>query len=77
MPARMGPSDHRVGTFKGPQEAMIEARSSQMKPVRRWMKSVLVESAKPGVTLPWQRGARPTAIRRPKPQRAPGLPARS
>ena len=48
-----------------------------MKPVRRWMKSVLVESAKQGVTLPGQRGARPTAIRRPKGQRAPGMSARS
>jgi len=48
-----------------------------MKPVRRWMKTVLVESAKPGLTLPWQRGTRPTAIRQPKAQRASGLPARS
>lgn len=48
-----------------------------MKPVRRWMKSVLVESARPGFTLPWQRGARPTAIRQPKIQRTSGLPARS
>lgn len=48
-----------------------------MKPQRRWMKSVLVESAKPGVTLPWQRGARQTAVRHPKSQRAPGLSARS
>ncbi|MFN6952747.1 MAG: hypothetical protein ACK4NE_09185 [Albidovulum sp.] len=48
-----------------------------MKPARRWMKSVLVEIAQCGVALPWQRGARPTAIRRPKNQHAPGLPARS
>ena len=48
-----------------------------MKPERRWMKSVLVESTKPGVIFPWQRGARQTAVRRPKPQRDPGLPARS
>ena len=47
-----------------------------MKPLRRWMKSVLVESAKPGVTLPWQRGARQTALRHPKVRRAPGLPGR-
>jgi hypothetical protein len=47
-----------------------------MKPVRRWMRSVLVECAKPGVTLPWQRGARHTATRRPKPRRESGPPAR-
>lgn len=48
-----------------------------MKPVRRWMKSVLVESARPGFTLPWQRGTRPTATRQPKSRRASGTPARS
>ncbi len=42
-----------------------------MKPQRRWMKSVLVESAKPGITLPWQRGARQAAPRSPKPRQAP------
>lgn len=73
----MASSDRRIGPFEGPQEATTEARSSQMKPVRRWMKSVLVESAKAGVTLPWQRGARQTAIRRPKSQRVSGLPAGS
>jgi hypothetical protein len=30
---------------------------------RRWMKWILIESAKPGVTLPWQRGTRRSAIR--------------
>lgn len=34
-----------------------------MKPERRWMKTVLAESAKPGPALPWHRGARQIAAR--------------
>jgi hypothetical protein len=35
-----------------------------MKQQRRWKQWVLSESAEPGFTLPWQRGARQIARRR-------------
>ncbi len=48
-----------------------------MKPERRWMKSVLAESAKPGIALPWQRGTRQIATRKRETQSDAGLSARS
>lgn len=39
-----------------------------MKPDRRWMKSVLAESAKAGPILPWHRGTRQIAARKRKSQ---------
>lgn len=50
-----------------------------MKPQRRWMQSVLAESARPVPALPWQRGTRRMLTRQGTIQqhRTPGTPARN
>jgi hypothetical protein len=42
---------------------------------KRWMKSVIVESAKPGITLPWHRGARQSVVTTRQIRRVSGTPA--
>ena len=48
-----------------------------MKPERRWMKTVLAESTRPGPALPWQRGTRQLAARKRESQSDTGPSARS